>query len=35
MSNQEGEIARRRRRRQRWALLLLALVNVLLWVALA
>jgi predicted nucleic acid-binding Zn ribbon protein len=30
MSIHEGEIARRRRRRQRWALLLLALVNVLL-----
>jgi hypothetical protein len=35
MSIREGEIARRRRWRQRWALLLLALVNVLLWVALA
>jgi predicted nucleic acid-binding Zn ribbon protein len=35
MSNHEGEIARKRRRRQRWALLLLALINVLLWVALA
>jgi len=35
MSNHEGQIARKRRRRQRWALLLLALVNALLWVALA
>ncbi len=35
MSIHEGQIARNRRRRQRWALLLLALANALLWAALA